>query len=227
MFEMDKCREEFEKIEWVKDRLKYVWWSQNNEYCDTGKHPRANASFLNGALYLFREQQAKVEELQKRVDVLTQTMGELLEEMKYPTATFEEVIVCGVKMLEQALKGGRMKAIKIPCEHDLLSKDDDIWANAVMRCKGGSPYCGADGYCHAGGTCFADQELTREQAILEVDRLAQELHNAKIENDKLRNAASQLVSQLELAKEQNLKNGNDQRVFALKFCIHEIKKAMG
>ncbi len=120
-----------------------------------------------------------------------------------------------------------MKAIKIPCEHDLLSKNDEIWANAVKRCKGGSPYCGADGYCHAGGTCFADQELTREQAILEVDRLAQELHNSKIENDKLRNAASQLVNQLELAKEQNLKNGNDQRVFALKFCIHEIKKAMG
>lgn len=61
---MDKCREEFEKIEWVKERLRHVWWSQNNEYCDTGKHPRANASFLNGALHLFREQQAKVEELQ-------------------------------------------------------------------------------------------------------------------------------------------------------------------
>ena len=30
----------------------------------------------------------------------------------------------------------------------------------------------------------------------------------------------------EWAKEHNLKNGNDQRVFALKFCIHEIKKAM-
>ncbi|MEN9071561.1 hypothetical protein [Acinetobacter baumannii] len=52
-----------------------------------------------------QSQQAKVEELQKRVDSLTQTMEELLEEMKYPTATFEEVIVCGVKMLEQALKG--------------------------------------------------------------------------------------------------------------------------
>lgn len=44
-------------------------------------------------------------ELQKRVDALTQTMEEVLEEMKYPTATFEEVIVCGVKVLEQALKG--------------------------------------------------------------------------------------------------------------------------
>lgn len=58
-------------------------------------------------------------------------------------------------------------------EHDLLSKNHNVWADAVMRCKGGSPYCGADGYCHVGGKCFADQELTREQAILEVDRLAQ------------------------------------------------------
>ena len=120
-----------------------------------------------------------------------------------------------------------MKAIKIPCEHDLLSKNHNVWADAVMRCKDGSPYCGADGYCHAGGSCFADQELTREQAILEVDRLAQELHNAKIENDKLRNAASRLISQLEFAKDQNLKSGNGQRVFALRFCINEIKKAMG
>ncbi|MCH7357550.1 hypothetical protein MMP61_18605 [Acinetobacter sp. NIPH 1958] len=120
-----------------------------------------------------------------------------------------------------------MKAIKISCEHDLLSSNHNTWVDAVMRCKGGSPYCGADGYCHAGGGCFADQEMTREQAILEVDRLSQELYNAKIENDKLRNMGSQLVNQLELAKEQNLKSGNDQRVFALKFCIHEIKKAMG
>ena len=46
------------------------------------------------------------DELQKRVNDLTQVMEELLEEMKYPTATFEEVICCGIKELEQALKGG-------------------------------------------------------------------------------------------------------------------------
>ncbi|MFA3634514.1 coiled-coil domain-containing protein 22 [Acinetobacter baumannii] len=86
------------------------------------KH-RTTAFFHKGKLYIpsrqgrsvplaiglqweaWQEQQAKVEELQKRVDSLTQTMEELLEEMKYPTATFEEVIVCGVKVLEQALKG--------------------------------------------------------------------------------------------------------------------------
>ena len=47
-----------------------------------------------------------MDELQKRVDDLTQVMEELLEEMKYPTATFEEVICSGVRELEQALKGG-------------------------------------------------------------------------------------------------------------------------
>ena len=50
-------------------------------------------------------QQLKVDELQKRVDDLTQVMEKLLEEMKYPTATFEEVICSGVRELEQALKG--------------------------------------------------------------------------------------------------------------------------
>ena len=120
-----------------------------------------------------------------------------------------------------------MKDVKIPCEHDLLSKDTNIWADAVMRCKHGFGHCGGDGYCHAGGVCFVDQELTREQAILEVDRLTQELHNAKLENDKLKNSSQLLIKQLELAIEQNLKQSNDQRVFALRFCIHEIKKAMG
>ena len=47
-----------------------------------------------------------LDELQKRVDDLTRVMEELLEEMKYPTATFEEVICCGINELEQALKGG-------------------------------------------------------------------------------------------------------------------------
>ncbi len=54
---------------------------------------------------LYTQQGINMLKLQKRVEALTQTMEEVLEEMKYPTATFEEVIVCGVKVLEQALKG--------------------------------------------------------------------------------------------------------------------------
>ncbi len=99
---MDKCREEFEKIEWVKERLRHVWWSQNNEYCDTGKHPRANASFLNGALHLFREQQAKVEELQKRADESLKLIKSIRSENNlWGNYQIERQI----ELLEQALKG--------------------------------------------------------------------------------------------------------------------------
>ena len=120
-----------------------------------------------------------------------------------------------------------MRAIKIPCEHDLLSTNHNVWADAVMRCTGGNPYCGADGYCHAGGECFADQTLTREQAILEVDRLSQELHSMRRENDRLRMSSEMLIGQLEEAVKQNSKSGNTQRVFALRFCIGEIKRSVG
>ena len=119
-----------------------------------------------------------------------------------------------------------MKAIKIPCEHDLLSSNSAVWADAVMRCKTSNPYCGADGFFHASGECFADQELTREQAILEVDRLAQELHQAKRENDNLRTSPASLIKQLEFALEQNKKSGKSERVFAIRYCIGEIKKTL-
>ena len=72
-----------------------------------------------------------------------------------------------------------------------------------------------------------DFGIERAKAILEVDRLAQELYSAKLENNKLRNSSQALIDQLELLREQNKKHGNSQKVFALQFCIHEIKKAMG
>ena len=119
-----------------------------------------------------------------------------------------------------------MKAIKIPCEHDLLSKDNNVWVNAVMRCKGHNPYCGSDGYCNAGGKCFVDQEMTREQAILEVDRLAQELHEERQLNEVLKASAQSLVNVLEISLEQNLKKERSERVFAIRYCIGEIKRFM-
>ncbi|MBF6780157.1 hypothetical protein HN273_00385 [Acinetobacter baumannii] len=100
---MDKCREEFEKAfpvpaHWIEYDEK-----SNRYYCPYVAD--ATASTYQSKWVVWQHQQTKVEELQKRVDSLTQTMEELLKEMKYPTATFEEVIVCGVKELEQALKG--------------------------------------------------------------------------------------------------------------------------
>lgn len=119
-----------------------------------------------------------------------------------------------------------MKAVKIPCEHDLLSTDEKIWANAVMRCKGHNPYCGSDGFCNAGGKCFVDQEMTREQAILEVDRLAQELYEERHRNEVLKASAQSLVNLLEIGLQQNLKKGMSERVFAVRYCIGEIKRFM-
>ena len=73
----------------------------------TGSKVKCENTDIIGA---WQHQQSKVDELQKRVDGLTQVMEGLLEEMKYPTATFEEVICCGIKELEQALKGGNHEA---------------------------------------------------------------------------------------------------------------------
>ncbi|AVF43564.1 hypothetical protein [Acinetobacter nosocomialis] len=107
---MDKCREAFERFECEKYEANYDDMKKNWDWYESQFGYRYSPDSLRGKGWAiwqeaWQHQQAKVEELQKRVDSLTQTMEELLEEMKYPTATFEEVIVCGVKMLEQALKG--------------------------------------------------------------------------------------------------------------------------
>ncbi|SSQ90450.1 hypothetical protein [Acinetobacter baumannii] len=127
---MDKCREEFEKQRyWIGlfrtgvdfdvtlgEFGRYI--SNGTKSTDVMDLESFNEKWEAWA-NCWQHQQAKVEELQtlytqqginmlkmqKRVDSLTQTMEELLEEMKYPTATFEEVIVCSVGLLEQALKG--------------------------------------------------------------------------------------------------------------------------
>ena len=92
-------RSEFEKIEWVKERLNHVWWSQEKGYCDTGKHPRANASFLNGAWSMHQHQQSKVDELQKRVDESLR----ILVDIKKKGLIGSQYSIFD---LEQVLKGG-------------------------------------------------------------------------------------------------------------------------
>lgn len=94
---MDKCREGFEQ--YIRSQSGFTADFQ------IGCNAQYKSDLMHFMFVTWQHQQAKVEELQKRVDSLTQTTEELLEEMKYPTATFEEVIVCGVKLLEQALKG--------------------------------------------------------------------------------------------------------------------------
>lgn len=106
---MDKCREAFEQNECEECGANYEDMKKNWVWYESQFGYRYSPDSIRGKKWAvwqkaWQHQQAKVEELQKRVDSLTQTMEELLEEMKYPTATFEEVIVCGAGLLEQALK---------------------------------------------------------------------------------------------------------------------------
>ena len=94
--------EELAEHQQLYDEVFTPVWESDGQYCRAGGG-QYEKSF---AWWAFKHQQSKVDELQKRVDDLTQVMEELLKEMKYPTAIFEEVICCGIKELEQALKGG-------------------------------------------------------------------------------------------------------------------------
>lgn len=73
MFEMDKCREEFENLEDVKDILedhknifldsKTNMYSAKKEISENSvSYPSWEVTYLNGAYYAFQHQQAKVEE---------------------------------------------------------------------------------------------------------------------------------------------------------------------
>ena len=107
---MSNIKSEFEKL-----------FNSQRSYRSSDKE-----AFIRGCEAAFKHQQSKVDELtkqrdsfikayeiemdksvdlQKRLDDLTQVVEEPLEEMKYPTATFEEVICSGVRELEQSLKG--------------------------------------------------------------------------------------------------------------------------
>ena len=97
-------RSEFEELKRfaIADILSVSGKQKTTETINMHINTIIDIAFLKGQ----QAQQSKVDELQKRVDDLTQVVEELLEEMKYPTATFEEVICSGVRELEQALKGG-------------------------------------------------------------------------------------------------------------------------
>lgn len=56
-------REQFEKIENVKEKLKWVYFS-NGKYFDIEPNYRSSAIWMNGAWYAYQEQQKKINELE-------------------------------------------------------------------------------------------------------------------------------------------------------------------
>lgn len=64
-----KVNKDFEKLPEIAERLKHVWWNEDTgQYCDAGKHPNTNGTFLNGALYAYQEQQQKIDAIQHYID---------------------------------------------------------------------------------------------------------------------------------------------------------------
>lgn len=114
--------------------------------------------------------------------------------------------------------------MRIPIEADLKSINTETWANAVMQCKGGNPYCGADGYCHTGGTCFVDQEMTLEQAMQEILHLRKELDETRAKCNQIHALHLNLVARLERSKDMALKEGKSERLFALRQCLSVLKR---
>lgn len=115
---------------------------------------------------------------------------------------------------------------RIPCEADLQSSIDTIWANAVMACETGNPYCGADGYCHADGACFEVKELTLEQALVEIEYLKSELDKTRVKSNQVDALHSSLIATLEREKDFALKQGKSERMFALRRCLTVLKRGV-
>lgn len=99
---MDKYREEFEQSPKTKELLSdsIYFDEKENRYKVNADGCLISVVFLNGRWEVWQEQQAKVEELQKRVDAVLELMQKPVivgEPAKYVCARFKEI--------EQALKG--------------------------------------------------------------------------------------------------------------------------
>lgn len=112
----------------------------------------------------------------------------------------------------------------IPCESDLTSVVPETWAKAVMCCKTGNPYCGADGFCHADGACFGVKELTLGQALVEIEHLKKELDETRVKNTQIESKHLNVIARLNHAKEMALKGGKIERLFAVRQTLAILER---
>lgn len=129
-----------------------------------------------------------------------------------------------MRMWCQKIRGYTVNPLHIPCEADLLSTNDKTYADAINRCQHAGAYCAQDGYCHFNGDCFVNLDLTREQAIAEIDHLKSELEDARVKYRSMEGKYFYLIDRLDLAHKQALHNGHSERLFALRQCLGIMKK---
>ncbi|WP_147265102.1 hypothetical protein [Acinetobacter baumannii] len=109
---MEKCREDFEQSLERTDGFHdgYVTWNEaSGMYMANDDDYESMADWMNGAFAIHRKMQAKVEELQKRVEAalkLTESWNEIaFDRTTHWTEGYEEGCYHCAAQLEQALKG--------------------------------------------------------------------------------------------------------------------------
>lgn len=109
---MDKCREEFEQSPKTKELLSdsIYFDEKENRYKVNADGCLISVVFLNGRWEVWQEQQAKVGELQKRLDgALKETQYALQyveEDMRGNHEFLQMAMIRTLKAIEQVLKGG-------------------------------------------------------------------------------------------------------------------------
>ncbi|MFV5459978.1 hypothetical protein VXP03_05220 [Acinetobacter baumannii] len=109
---MDKCREEFESSLERTDGFHdgcVTWHEASGMYVANDDDYECMADWMNGAFAIYRKMQAKVEELQQRVDAalkLIESWNEIaFDKTTHWTEGYEEGCYHCAAQLEQALKG--------------------------------------------------------------------------------------------------------------------------
>ena len=117
-----------------------------------------------------------------------------------------------------------MKAIKIPCEADLLSLDLNIYAEAINRCQNAAQDCPEAGHCKYEGECF--NQLTHVEAVERLEIVEKELEEYKCKWSKLNSLHLHLLSSLKLSISDAVQRQNQEYTFAYRSCLAMLERVL-
>lgn len=118
---------------------------------------------------------------------------------------------------------------RIPCEADLTSDDDEIWARAVSRCTmAATPQCIEAKACAFDGSCFevvqvepgSDRDSALELLVMDLQSKLEEL---QVKQNTLFTTLEYKLCSTERLYSQALKKGNESNAFAYNILRTELK----
>lgn len=118
---------------------------------------------------------------------------------------------------------------RIPCEADLASDDDEIWARAVSKCTlGATPQCTETKSCAFEGSCFEivhvepgeSQTSALEQLVVDLQMKVEQL---EVRQNTLLAALEFRLCSTERLYKQAVSKGNETHAFAYHTLKSELK----